>query len=58
MFVTLELMPTTGLTLPFISYGRSSLVVSLVGVGLLLSVGRMRGKPAKRASAAARRAEA
>lgn len=58
MFVTLELMPTTGLTLPFISYGRSSLVVSLVGVGLLLSVGRMRGKPAKRASVAARRAEA
>ncbi len=57
MFVTLELMPTTGLTLPFISYGRSSLVVSLVGVGLLLSVGRMRGKPEKRVSAA-RRVEA
>ncbi|MDH4349500.1 MAG: putative lipid II flippase FtsW [Gemmatimonadota bacterium] len=48
MAVTLSLMPTTGLTLPFISYGRSSLVVSLAGVGLLLSVGRMRGRPEPR----------
>ena len=48
MAVTLGLMPTTGLTLPFMSYGRSSLVVSLVGAGILISVGRMRGKPAKR----------
>jgi cell division protein FtsW len=47
MAVTMNLMPTTGLTLPFISAGRSSLVVSLVGTGILLSVGRMRGKPAK-----------
>ena len=45
MAVTLNLMPTTGLTLPFISFGRSSLVVSLVGTGILLSIGRMRGKP-------------
>jgi cell division protein FtsW len=48
MFVTLNLMPTTGLTLPFVSAGRSSLVVSLAGVGILLSIGRMRGKPAAR----------
>jgi cell division protein FtsW len=41
-------MPTTGLTLPFVSFGRSSLVMSLVGVGLLLSIGRMRGKPVRR----------
>jgi cell division protein FtsW len=47
MAVTLNLMPTTGLTLPFISAGRSSLVVSLIGTGILLSVGRMRGKPAR-----------
>lgn len=46
MFVTLNLMPTTGLTLPFLSSGRSSLVVSLAAVGILLSVGRMRGKAA------------
>ena len=48
MAVTLSLMPTTGLTLPFVSYGRSSLVVSLIGVGILLSIGRMRGKPERR----------
>lgn len=48
MAVTLSLMPTTGLTLPFISAGRSSLIVSLVGTGILLSIGRMRGKPEKR----------
>ncbi|MFI5210286.1 MAG: FtsW/RodA/SpoVE family cell cycle protein [Gemmatimonadales bacterium] len=48
MAVTLGLMPTTGLTLPFMSYGRSSLVVSLIGAGILISVGRMRGKPTRR----------
>jgi cell division protein FtsW len=53
MAVNLGLMPTTGLTLPFMSYGRSSLVVSLLGTGILLSVGRMRGKPGRRGSGAA-----
>jgi cell division protein FtsW len=48
MAVTLNLMPTTGLTLPFISAGKSSLVVSLVGTGILLSIGRMRGRPVAR----------
>lgn len=51
MAVSLSLMPTTGLTLPFISNGKSSLVVSLVSTGILLSVGRMRGKPAGRGGA-------
>jgi cell division protein FtsW len=47
MAVTLNLMPTTGLTLPFVSAGRSSLMVSLFATGILLSIGRMRGKPAR-----------
>lgn len=47
MAVTLGLMPTTGLTLPFMSYGRSSLLISLVGTGILVNVGRQRGKPAR-----------
>lgn len=45
MAVTLKLMPTTGLTLPFMSYGRSSLVMTLLATGILLSIGRARGRP-------------
>ncbi|PYO61873.1 MAG: stage V sporulation protein E [Gemmatimonadetes bacterium] len=41
--VTLALLPTTGVTLPFISYGRSSLFMSLLVTGVLVSVGEGRG---------------
>ncbi len=40
--VTMGLMPITGLTLPLISYGGSSLVVSMLLIGLLNNVGRSR----------------
>ena len=38
--MTMGLMPITGLTLPLVSYGGSSLLVSMVSVGLLNNLGR------------------
>ena len=40
MSVGLGLVPTTGLALPFISYGRSNLLVTFAAVGILMAVAR------------------
>lgn len=40
--VVVGLLPTTGLTLPFISYGRSNLVLSLLMTGILVNIGSER----------------
>ena len=40
--MTVGLMPITGLTLPLISYGGSSLLVSMTSIGLLNNIGRRR----------------
>ena len=42
MAVTLGIVPTTGLPLPFISYGRTNLVVSMCAAGVLMNIGDRR----------------
>lgn len=45
--VVIGLLPTTGLTLPFVSYGRSNMLLSMVITGILVNIGsteeRVRG---------------
>jgi len=51
LFAVLGLAPLTGIPLPFVSYGNSSLIVTLAAVGLLLGIAR---QPAATAAAPAR----
>jgi cell division protein FtsW len=42
--VVVSLLPNTGVTLPFISYGRSSLLLTLLLTGILVNIGSEREK--------------
>lgn len=55
--VVMGVLPTTGFTLPFLSYGRVSVVTCGLAVGILLRIGAVEAAPAatKVASAARRR---
>ena len=40
LMVVVGLIPVTGVTLPFLSYGGSSLLVSMVSIGILLNISK------------------
>lgn len=40
--MTIGLLPVAGIPLPFISYGRSFLIVNMIGIGILSSIGKRR----------------
>jgi len=53
--VVMGLLPTKGLTLPFLSHGGTSLVMSCAVLGILLSAGRQATAPAARGARGGRR---
>lgn len=50
MAVNLQLVPTKGMTLPFISYGGSSMLSIAIGMGMVLGLARKRPKPSRMSS--------
>ena len=43
LMVVVGLIPVTGVTLPFLSYGGSSLLVSMASIGIILNISRNNG---------------
>ncbi len=54
MLVAMGMLPTKGLTLPFVSYGPSSLIVLMAAAGMLLSVSASARVPAREKSQGSR----
>ncbi|MGD9006348.1 MAG: putative lipid II flippase FtsW [Desulfobacteraceae bacterium] len=45
--VALGVLPTKGLTLPFLSYGGTSLLLNMASIGILMNIGARHGQKAK-----------
>ena len=45
MMVSTGIMPTTGVTLPFISYGGTSIIFNSIAIGILLNISTFRSSP-------------
>ena len=42
--MNLAIMPVTGITLPLVSYGGSSLLTTILSIGLVINIGMRRKK--------------
>ena len=46
--VVIGMLPTTGLTLPFVSYGRTNLIITILMTGIIVNIGSTRERVAVR----------
>ena len=42
LMVVIGMIPVTGVTLPFLSYGGSSLLITMISIGIILNIGRQK----------------
>src|SRR5690606_8417639 len=45
MFVSTGIAPTTGVPMPFISYGGTAMIINSIAIGILLNISSFRSEP-------------